>query len=238
MFEVPDTGLSTGISDIADLHAASGLPTHRFEVPCITLSTVLDRHGDHEIHWMKIDVEGMEASVIRSWLPSPVRPWVVVVEATFPRTPAPAFSDWDPVIVGLGYQMVYFDGLNRFYVSDRHPELASAFTTPPNVFDRFALSGFGCHQFTEVILDRHRRAADEAAAHAAEQRGAAETALADLSSRLSAVTEQSRQLQAELSRQGDRAASLEARLGDAINRPRRSSLAKSERRLLPFKQRL
>ena len=158
MFEIPDTGLSTAVSNIADLHAASGLPTRRFEAPCITLSAVLDRQRDQDVHWMKIDVEGMEASVVRSWMPSPVRPWVVVVEATFPRTPTPAFADWEPILLGLGYQMVYFDGLNRFYVSDLHPELAPAFKIPPNVFDGFTLSGTGCHPFNDLLLDRHRRA--------------------------------------------------------------------------------
>ena len=40
-------------------------------------------------------------------------------------------------MLSAGYRMVYHDGLNRFYLADEHGDLASAFMSPPNVFDRF-----------------------------------------------------------------------------------------------------
>ena len=66
------------------------------EVPCMSLSRLLDRYGNQEIHWLKIDVEGMERSVIESWQPSKTRPWIVVVESTEPLSSEPNFVDWEP----------------------------------------------------------------------------------------------------------------------------------------------
>jgi len=37
-----------------------------------------------------------------------------------------------------GYDFVYFDGLNRFYVAHDHPELCPSLALPPNIFDNFA----------------------------------------------------------------------------------------------------
>ena len=147
IYEVADTGLSTGNAHFARLHGESGFPSTPIEVPCIRLSELLARWAERDLHWIKIDVEGMEASVLRSWAPSPVRPWILVVEATVPRSPEPSFRDWEPIVLTLGYRFAYFDGLNRFYVHEAHLDLLSAFAAPPNVFDAFELSGLACNAF-------------------------------------------------------------------------------------------
>ncbi|RDI58535.1 glycosyltransferase involved in cell wall biosynthesis [Microvirga subterranea] len=46
---------------------------------------------------------------------------------------------WEPQLLALGYEFVYFDGLSRFYVSTSHPELKASFGIGPNVFDGFEL---------------------------------------------------------------------------------------------------
>ena len=119
---------------------ATGIKYERSRVRSIRLSTILDAHADDEVHWLKIDVEGREAAVIRSWAPSPVRPWIVVAESTVPMTQIPSHEEWEQDLLALGYRFVYFDGINRFYVSDAHPELAKAFSAPPNLFDKFIVS--------------------------------------------------------------------------------------------------
>ncbi|MDP2269819.1 MAG: FkbM family methyltransferase [Archangium sp.] len=163
-FEIPGTGISTGDAEIAGRHEAAGYAHRRIEVPCITLSTLFDTLPARDVHWLKVDVEGMEGQVLRSWAPSPVRPWIVLVESTRPRTADPSFEDWESVILGLGYQFAYSDGLNRYYVSEAHPELLAKFATPPNVFDDFSLSGFAsngfCARLTEVI-EKQRARIDE-----------------------------------------------------------------------------
>jgi FkbM family methyltransferase len=140
-YELSDTGLSTGNARIAAQHKASGYTVQELEVDCLTLDKLLDQHRHRDVHWLKIDVEGAETSVIEGWLPSRVRPWIVVIEAIIPLTREPAFAEWDPMLRGLGYDFTYFDGLNRFYVSRKHPELAAAFGPGPNLFDDFVLAG-------------------------------------------------------------------------------------------------
>src|SRR5687767_3056529 len=131
-FEITDTGLSTGDADIAEMHRARGHAVKRIDVQCMPLSKILKPYEGRDVHWLKIDVEGMEKQVIESWAASPVRPWIVVVESTKPNSPEPNYSDWETQLVALEYDFVYFDGLNRFYVNAGHPELKSSFQAGPN----------------------------------------------------------------------------------------------------------
>ena len=140
-FEIPQTGLSTIDSDVAGGHADAGYAPQRRVVPCMTLDRLLARYGDRDVHWLKIDVEGAEPRVLQGWVKAATRPWIVVVESTRPLSQQTTAAEWEPGLVALGYDRVYFDGLNRFYVSRAHPELREAFACPPNVFDDFELSG-------------------------------------------------------------------------------------------------
>jgi FkbM family methyltransferase len=160
-YEVPGSGWSSGDSDIVSGYAARGVEFKELEVPCVSLASILERYSDREIHWLKIDVEGMEDSVIASWMASTVRPWVVIVEATIPTTQIPNYQDWDPKLLTLGYTFAYFDGLNRFYVSDLHAELLGAFASPPNVFDDFTLSGTAQNHACVLLNEKIKKLEDD-----------------------------------------------------------------------------
>jgi len=147
-FEFPDTGLSTGDEIIARQHEAEGFKIRQMHVPCLPLSHILDSLNGRDIHWLKIDVEGMEEQVIDSWSPSTARPWVVLVESTKPNSTEPSFEGWEPKLLALGYEFVYFDGLNRFYTSVECKELKSAFGAGPNYFDHFVLTALSPFCFT------------------------------------------------------------------------------------------
>nr|WP_246781125.1 FkbM family methyltransferase [Rhizobium sp. BK602] len=158
-FEIPETGLSTSNRDIAAKHQASGHRVVETEVPLVPLSVVLSQGGDRDIHWLKIDVEGMEQSVIESWQPSKARPWIVVVESTLPNSQIAAHDAWEPTLLKLGYTFAYFDGLSRFYVSEQHPEFLPFFGPGPNVFDNFVLaenSGFAT-PLRSLLAERDRQ---------------------------------------------------------------------------------
>ncbi|HHW4678074.1 MAG TPA: FkbM family methyltransferase [Xylella sp.] len=139
-FDIADSGLSTSEPDIADTHRASGFVVRDVTVAAITLDAVLEHVHGREVHWLKIDVEGSEARVLRSWVVSSVRPWILVIEATRPMTIEPTHTQWENAVLDKGYLFAYFDGLNRFYVSEHHRELITAFVCPPNVFDGFAFA--------------------------------------------------------------------------------------------------
>ncbi|MDR6635018.1 FkbM family methyltransferase [Phyllobacterium sp. 1468] len=137
LYEIEGTGMSTGKFNIAETHRLNGHSVKKIDVPCIPLSELFLTHIKGEIHWMKLDVEGMEQEVIESWEPVEVRPWIIVVESTEPNLPVPNHQAWEPQLLAKGYEFVYFDGLNRFYVSNDHSELKAVFGPGPNVFDNF-----------------------------------------------------------------------------------------------------
>lgn len=149
LFAMSGTGLSTSREDLAENYQREGREVSRVVVPVVTLDTVLD-NVEGEIHWLKIDVEGAELQVLQGWHGNR-RPWVLVIESTRPMSQEQNYEEWDALVVGKGYRFVYFDGLNRFYVSDAHPELVSAFGAGPNVFDRFSLSGTATSTFSAKL---------------------------------------------------------------------------------------
>lgn len=154
--EIPDTGLSTGLHDIARKHVEQGFQTRTILVPALRLDNLLERTG--EIPWMKIDVEGMEADVLASWGDSTIRPWVLIVEATYPNTQDPSDHEWRELVVSRGYQEVYCDGLSRYFVHEAHADLKSRFWLPPNIFDGFQVTG---NHFSNVLYSHDKT--DEAA---------------------------------------------------------------------------
>lgn len=139
-FEFADTGLSTSSAEIAAEHRAKGFSAKKTSVPVMTLDTILQSQGDREVHWLKVDVEGAEKSVLEGWKTAPVRPWIVVIEATLPLSITETHHEWEQLILQKGYTFAYFDGLNRFYVSSAHADLIEKFRSPPNVFDGYVLA--------------------------------------------------------------------------------------------------
>lgn len=137
LYEFTDTGLSTGIAEVAAEISSAGRSFREIQVPSITLDALLAHFTDTPLHWLKIDVEGMEASVLRSWGASVVRPWVVIIESIAPTTGALIDFAWRGLIEDRGYHEVLFDGVNRFFVADEHSELDPAFAAPANCIDNF-----------------------------------------------------------------------------------------------------
>ena len=155
-YETPGGGISTADANIAARHRESGVHIVEVTVPCITLSAIFDACTAPEVHWLKIDVEGYERQVLSSWGSSRVSPWIIVIESTLPLTQIETHEQWEALLVDRGYRFVYFDGLNRYYISAAHPEMESAFLTPPNVFDDFSVNGTSTASFHKVMEARHR----------------------------------------------------------------------------------
>ncbi|HZX27835.1 MAG TPA: FkbM family methyltransferase [Telluria sp.] len=122
---------------VAQLHRADGRLVRELEVPVRTLASICAEHVRGEIHFLKIDVEGWEADVLRGMDFARWRPWVVVIEATTPASRESRHESWEAMLTGAGYGFAWFDGLNRYYVAEEHVELAAALKVQPNVFDAF-----------------------------------------------------------------------------------------------------
>jgi FkbM family methyltransferase len=140
MFDVEGTGLSTGDERFAARHRAAGFSVASTQVVGVTLSSILTNMGDAPIHWLKIDVEGMEKDVLASWGDAPQRPWIVVVESTLPNSPVENQYEWEDELIHRDYRMQYFDGLNRFYIHQDQSSREKFFGPGPNPFDDFTLS--------------------------------------------------------------------------------------------------
>lgn len=128
LHEIPGTGLSTLVESVSERHGSAGWEHQDIEVPARRLDAVLAEHlspGD-PIHFMTVDVEGAEASVLASVDLGVWRPWVLVVEATSPLSAAPTHEEWEPVVLDAGYEFCLFDGLSRFYVAKEHAEALAA----------------------------------------------------------------------------------------------------------------
>lgn len=153
---IVETGLSTKSPNIAAQHRERGFKEAKVEVLQIPLSQILNDQGNNDIHWLKIDVEGMEDEVLRSWGRAKARPWVLVIESTLPSSPIQSFAAWEPHVLKLGYEFVYFDGLNRFYLHEKHRDLKIAFGPGPNVFDDFVLGTYqALEQEKDNLIDQN-----------------------------------------------------------------------------------
>ena len=138
LFEFVGTGLSTRDSNLArNNQMERGIISKKVTVQMQSLDTICNSYHVKTVHFLKIDVEGSEAEVIRGINFQKMRPWIILVESTLPNSHEENYQEWDPILLGSGYQFVYFDGLNRYYLADEHSERKSCFNAPPNVLDRY-----------------------------------------------------------------------------------------------------
>jgi len=195
-------GLSTMVSAYAESYRSEGKSVRRRRVAAARLDQILETHaGNRDIHFLKIDVEGAERAVLQSLSLARFRPWVLVIEATRPGKSEASLPEWESLVTGAGYQRVYWDGLNVFYMADEHMERAAAFASPPNVFDSIQLA-----ETIRMITRFARRA--EIAKH---RRADAVRALDNTTQQLLETHDQLRELEswnADLVQQGRRALAL------------------------------
>jgi FkbM family methyltransferase len=139
LFDVVGTGLSTLDAEQGARLREDGMSVVERSTEIATLNDILTEHAKGPIHFLKIDVEGAEQTVLAGCDLPRWRPWVLVIEATAPRSQRVVAGTWEPGVLAGGYSKAYFDGLNNYYVSDEHPELLDSFHIQPNVFDDFYL---------------------------------------------------------------------------------------------------
>lgn len=90
------------------------------------LREVLAEQKVKHIHFMKVDVEGLEHAVLASNDWQRFRPEVLCIEANHIE------KDWHPILRKAGYELVFDDGLNEYFV-DKHTDRKQKFDYVENV---------------------------------------------------------------------------------------------------------
>jgi FkbM family methyltransferase len=155
---IDGTGLSTLDDVIAELHRSNGWEVREERVPARRLDDVLDEHlaPEDDIHFLVVDAEGAERSVLATLDLKRWRPWVLVVEATAPNTIHPTHEEWEGPVLEAGYAFCLFDGLSRFYVAEEHAqELTPALSAPSNPLDDFV--PYAVHRLNQDLENAHHR---------------------------------------------------------------------------------
>ncbi|GGP23636.1 FkbM family methyltransferase [Silvimonas iriomotensis] len=139
---VPDTGLSTLNHDVGRERQQAGYTARTEDVAVATLAGLWHDNvpADQDVHFLKVGVEGDEALVLRGNDWSRNRPWIIVVASTGQTNQTESCESWEPLLLDAGYQRVYADGVNRYYLAAEHQELVGSFNYPPNVLDDYVIA--------------------------------------------------------------------------------------------------
>lgn len=138
LFITRHSSLATVEASIIDSSNPKYTIVTTMQTPTVPIADLLDAHGgDRPIHFMKIDVEGHEAAVLRGANFARHRPFVLLIEATCPTTGAPKWSAWEHIVLAAGYTFTLFDGINRFYVCNERPDLVPKLSWGANCLDGY-----------------------------------------------------------------------------------------------------
>lgn len=138
-YELPSNDqLATIDPSIIEMHQREGREAVGRTVPLLTLDELLTRHRPQgDIHLLSIDVEGAEKSALQGLDRNRFRPWLIILESVLPNRPVSNYAEWEPLLLQTGYEFVYFDAVNRFYLAKEHIDLQRHFDHPPCVWDNF-----------------------------------------------------------------------------------------------------
>ncbi len=121
-------GLSTIARDVQSMHAAAqpGARHVDVKVPVTCLADLLDAHRPQgDVHFLKVDVEGLELEVLlgNDW--SRYRPWVLCLERGLDGARRAAIS---ALLAGYRYEAVFWDGVNDFFVAQERIDIWHRFS--------------------------------------------------------------------------------------------------------------
>jgi FkbM family methyltransferase len=203
--EFPGDGLST-FSDAMkseyeqdeDMRAAGHID---YEVRVETLANVFAQHvpEGQTVHFLKVDVEGLEYQVLRGNDWSRFRPILVCVEANH------IVQDWHRLLADASYDKVLFDGLNEYFLAKEHGARTELFAFASMFLTGKQIRPFFLNSHVEDLNSRIEQLRTEVAGLNAEHA----EALAKHAEALARITEVNTSLETEAQRWQQAAASLQ-----------------------------
>lgn len=138
-FEVHNTGLSTLDENLYNQYLDEGhFKLSKYSVEVRTLNSVVRNHArEKEIDFLKIDVENSELAVLEGSNLTDLKPTLIIIESTYPRSTKSIEENFSSLIAESGYKKVFFDGLNSYYLLKKYIHLEKLFKFPINVFDEY-----------------------------------------------------------------------------------------------------
>lgn len=127
--QFPGGGLSTFSSEMKEQYEHDErmklVPHEDYEVDVRTLKSVFENEAKgKKVHFVKIDVEGLEYEVIQGNDWKKHRPTIICIESNH------LVKDWHPLLESADYTKIFFDGLNDYYVVNEEIERANKFLYP------------------------------------------------------------------------------------------------------------
>jgi hypothetical protein len=125
-------------------------------VPLLSLKELLENHSPEDIQFLRITADSASADTFAE--PLPKAPAVILFCGRSPESFNRSFND-------LNYDLVYTDGLNRFYLKRDKLSLRTHFVLPPNAEDDFVSRAQWdaeqrCIALTATVRNLERQAAD------------------------------------------------------------------------------
>lgn len=139
--EYPGGGFSTFSDDMkksyADDQKMNKVSYRDYEVEVITLKTLFSKYaqGKH-IHFLKVDVEGLEYEVLESNDWTMYRPELICIEANH------IVRDWHAMLKKQKYHKVFFDGLNEYFLAEESLGRKDKFNYPEQFLTRGAVAPY------------------------------------------------------------------------------------------------
>jgi FkbM family methyltransferase len=118
-------GESQGLSTFSESMKNENDESHKYvdvETSVQTLEKILEDQNVKDIDFMKVDVEGYEYSALISNNWNKYRPKLLCIEANHVK------EDWESILAKNNYEEVFFDGLNKYYLSKESIELKNNFS--------------------------------------------------------------------------------------------------------------
>jgi FkbM family methyltransferase len=140
----PDTpGNSTCDIAVADTYRTKGINLVTLDVPAMTLATLFENYvEDRDIDFLKIDVEGLEARVLKGNDWQKYRPRIIVLECNIHgvSVASETQNEIGKILTAAKYEFTLFDGLNEFWLRNEDSFRKISLSTPANILDNYILS--------------------------------------------------------------------------------------------------